>query len=97
MNRTEELAKQSDIKGQAYSPSSVLSLFEGMRAQVERTLLFLKSVRSAAVYVREAGDETPRLLFRASMDTQVNNNITAFPRATDHARKYMYVPNQSAI
>ncbi len=72
--RTEELAKQSEIKGQAYTPSSVLSLFEGMRAQVERTLLFLKSVRSAAVYVRDAGDEAPRLLFRASMDTQVPNS-----------------------
>ncbi|BDA44284.1 probable Sacsin [Coccomyxa sp. Obi] len=67
--RTEELAKQSEIKGQAYSPSSVRLLFDGMRTHIERTLLFLKNVRSAAVYVREAGDEAPRLLFRASMET----------------------------
>ncbi len=69
--RTEELAKQSEIKGQAYSPSSVRLLFDGMRAHIERTLLFLKSVRTAAVYVRDAGDETPRLLFRANMETLV--------------------------
>lgn len=49
-----------------------MELFEGMRAQVEQLLLFLKSVRSAAVYIREAGDAAPRLLFQATLDTQVS-------------------------
>jgi len=70
--RTEELAKQSEIKSQAYSPGSIRELFEGMRAQVERLLLFLKSVRSAAVFIREAGDAAPHLLFQATVDTQVS-------------------------
>jgi hypothetical protein len=69
--RTHELAQQSDIKAAAYTTSDVDSLFEGFQRQIDSCLLFLKSVRSAAVYTRGGGDEALRLLFRVTVNTQV--------------------------
>lgn len=65
------MAQQSDIKSEAYSPSNVEALFEGFLRQADRSLLFLKSVRSTAVYIQSGSDEAPRLLFRAAINTQV--------------------------
>lgn len=64
-------AGQSEIKGTPYSPDSVLALLEGFRGQATRALLFLKRVRQVAVYAQAAGEASPSLLFRASLDTQV--------------------------
>ena len=69
--RTESTAAQSEIKGAPYSPDAVLALFEGLRAQAGRVLLFLKRVRALAVYAQRPGERAPSLLFRASLDTQV--------------------------
>lgn len=50
-----------------------MRLLEGFRAQAGAALMFLKSVRSAAVYVQDEGQPAPRLLFRASLDAQARS------------------------
>jgi hypothetical protein len=69
--RTEATAAASEIKATAYSPEAVLGIFEGLRGQLGRLLLFLKSLRSVALFVKEAGAGAPRLLCRASLEPQV--------------------------
>ena len=76
--RTEAAANTSEISDKPYPPDKVMHLFEAFRSQVEQSLLFLKSVMKAEVYVRNAGDAQPQLLFRASAACQVRRALPCF-------------------
>lgn len=62
--RTEKTAAASEIKSAAYSPADVLALFAAFQQQAGEALLFLKNLRTVGLYVQDAGDAEPRLLYR---------------------------------
>ena len=63
----------------------MLQLFQGLRAQLGRALLFLKSVRACALYVKDGGAYAPRLLCRASLNPQGPSQATTPPRSVHAA------------
>ena len=83
--RSENAAKASEIKPEAYTADDVRRLFEQFRPRAAQTLLFLKNVRKISVYERggetDAGDgsDEPRLLYEASIPAFEDGND---PRAT---------------
>lgn len=76
--RSEHAAASSDIKPSPCTPEQVMSLLESFKGQLPRALLFLKNVRSVAVYTRASPDAPAELLYRAAAESdgkQVNNGL----------------------
>ena len=65
--RTEEAARASEIKPEAYTPNQVRSLFEQFKERATQTLLFLKNVRKIGVYERSGDSRTPKLVYEVSI------------------------------
>ena len=86
--RSENAAKASEIKPEAYTADDVRRLFEQFRPRAAQTLLFLKNVRKISVYERggetDAGDgsDEPRLLCEASIPTLEDGNDPRADRAS---------------
>ena len=65
--RTEEAARASEIKPEAYTPNQVRSLFTQFKERATQTLLFLKNVRKIGVYERSGDSRTPKLVYEVSI------------------------------
>ena len=65
--RTEEAARASEIKPEAYTPTQVRSLFTQFKERATQTLLFLKNVRKIGVYERSGDSRTPKLVYEVSI------------------------------
>jgi sacsin len=67
--RTDVTAARSQIKGEAYAPAAVRSLFELFRENATRTMLFLKNIRRVSFMARGPGDAAPHLLYEVQLST----------------------------
>ncbi|KAL2612990.1 hypothetical protein R1flu_024682 [Riccia fluitans] len=64
--RNSSTAASSEIKQEVYSPEDVMALFSSFQSNAAEALLFLRNVKSIAVYVREEVGQEMQELYRVS-------------------------------
>ncbi|KAK9663814.1 hypothetical protein RND81_14G000300 [Saponaria officinalis] len=67
--RTSVVAPRSQIKQEGYAPEDVLSLFSSFSQVVSETLLFLRSVKSISLYVKDGTNTEMQLVHRVQRHT----------------------------
>nr|XP_057935271.1 sacsin isoform X2 [Doryrhamphus excisus] len=66
--------KPSQLSGNLYNKEKVLELFESFKADADTVLLFLKSIQTVSLHVRES-DGTERMLFQVTASENADDRL----------------------
>ncbi|XP_021846367.2 uncharacterized protein [Spinacia oleracea] len=82
--RTASTGPRSQIKQEGYAPEDVISLFSSFSKVVSETLLFLRSVKSISLYLKDGSDSELQLVHRVQRHTVLE------PERPPHSLQYMF-------